>query len=404
MAGILDQLGGLLSGMGQSGPFTNYLGDNRNALMALGLGLASGDGWGEGAKNALTGFVAGQGADRNQRGQMAAYKYVMSRDDISPELKAAMTPEIAYKFMTEAAKPPTYQTHATAGNVYQSRPDQPGITPVARLPEAREVDDGKGGKKLIDYLPGEPVPNSAQRSRPYPGSYQGGPQGGFQDRFSGDPGQPAPGQMQPNRVRTIYEPPPPENPEAMAGKPTDEQNKAAGFAKRMFNAEAKFQNPKIINAATTLTNRQRADIPVVGNYLVPKEFQQFDQASRDFINAILRRESGAVIQPSEFVDARKQYLPAPGDDPDTLKDKRMNRQTVIRAMAGSAGPTFKGPMTFDADGNVVPVEVSRPLNAPSTPQPKGEQGRVPPTVGEVRQGYRFRGGNPADPNSWERTR
>jgi len=372
--------------------------------MALGLGLASGNGWGEGAKNALTGLVAGQGADRNQRSQMAAYKYVMSREDISPELKAAMTPEIAYKFMTEAAKPPKYDFNNWGGNVVQTRPDQPGITPVARLPEAREVDDGKGGKKLIDYLPGEPVPNSAQRSRPYPGSYQGGPQGGFQDRFSGDPGQPAPGQMQPNRVRTIYEPPPPANPDAMPGKPTDEQSKAAGYAKRMFNAEAVLQNEKVVAAAIDPAQKGKAAVPVIGNWLSGPDYQKFDQASRDFINATLRRESGAVISETEFQNARIQYLPDFGDTPEKLALKRANRIETIRGIRGAAGPSFKGSLTFDAEGNIVPTQVSRPENAPSAPQPKGEQGRVPPTVGEVRQGYRFRGGNPADPNSWERTR
>lgn len=382
MAGLLDFLGqdggGLLGNLGQN--LGRGIADNQNAIMAMGLGLASGQNWADGLGNAFRGFMVGSERDKDRRGQLAAVEYVLGRPDVDPALKEAIrrNPQIAAKFLGEAGKPPKYDTHNYDGNIVQTRPDQPGISPVARIPGMREVDDGAGGKKLVEITPSLPIPHQRQPNigSPTPGQYQGNPQG-FQDRFSGAGAQPTPGQMQPNRVQTVYEPPPPTNPEAMPGKPTDEQNKAAGFAKRMFNAEATFQNQKVVEAATTLSNRQRADIPVVGNYLVSKEFQKFDQASRDFINALLRRESGAVIQPSEFTDARKQYLPTPGDDPETLAQKRTNRQTSIRAMSGSAGPTFKGPLKFDADGNVVPAEVSQPINSPGAPQPKGEQGRAP---------------------------
>jgi hypothetical protein len=44
--------------------------------------------------------------------------------------------------------------------------------------------------------------------------------------------------------------------------------------------------------------------------------QKYDQAKADFINAQLRRESGAAIAQSEFSNADKQYFPVPGDTPD----------------------------------------------------------------------------------------
>jgi hypothetical protein len=66
MAGLLDffalqpQQGGGLLGQG------NWFGDNQNALIHMGLGLASGNGWGEGAANALKGFASGRTADQTQ--------------------------------------------------------------------------------------------------------------------------------------------------------------------------------------------------------------------------------------------------------------------------------------------------------------------------------------------------
>ncbi|WP_455918758.1 phage tail tip lysozyme [Ensifer canadensis] len=85
------------------------------------------------------------------------------------------------------------------------------------------------------------------------------------------------------------------------------------------------------------------------NWMVGEDFQNFDQARRDFINAQLRRESGAVISPEEFDNANKQYFPQPGDGKDVLEQKRRNRQTVTNGMSRSAGPTYKTPSLDEAD-------------------------------------------------------
>lgn len=76
------------------------------------------------------------------------------------------------------------------------------------------------------------------------------------------------------------------------------------------------------------------------NWMVSDDFQNFDQARRDFINAQLRRESGAVISVEEFDNANKQYFPQPGDTREVLEQKRRNRQTVVDGMKRSAGPTY----------------------------------------------------------------
>jgi hypothetical protein len=65
----------------------------------------------------------------------------------------------------------------------------------------------------------------------------------------------------------------------------------------------------------------------------PSDDQQMvGQARRDFINAVLRRESGAVIAPSEFANADRQYFPQPGDSKAVISQKRRNRETAIRGM------------------------------------------------------------------------
>lgn len=65
--------------------------------------------------------------------------------------------------------------------------------------------------------------------------------------------------------------------------------------------------------------------------------QRFDQISRDMINAMLRRESGAVISPSEFENAYKQYIPQPGDTDTTVRQKLQNLRTQLQAFAIASG-------------------------------------------------------------------
>ena len=60
------------------------------------------------------------------------------------------------------------------------------------------------------------------------------------------------------------------------------------------------------------------------NFLKSELWQSQLQAERDFVNAVLRRESGAAIAESEFESAKKQYFPQPGDSEETIKQKSIN--------------------------------------------------------------------------------
>lgn len=75
-----------------------------------------------------------------------------------------------------------------------------------------------------------------------------------------------------------------------------------------------------------------------GNAMLSKEGQMAEQAQRDFINAVLRQESGAVIGESEFSNAKKQYFPQPGDSKEVLAQKMNNRRLAIEGLKVMAGP------------------------------------------------------------------
>lgn len=123
--------------------------------------------------------------------------------------------------------------------------------------------------------------------------------------------------------------------------PTEGQANAAGFSDRMINA-----NNTIANLESEGTDKEQAvrnSIPLIGNYLTSEGFQSYDRAKRDFINAQLRRESGAAIGRDEYASADKQYFPQPGDSAQVLKDKAQARALAIQAMTRSAGPSYSAP-------------------------------------------------------------
>lgn len=129
-------------------------------------------------------------------------------------------------------------------------------------------------------------------------------------------------------------------------KVTVDESKAAGFADRMTEQERILSD---VSGAPTGWAGTFGNMVSDNDYipdafessLMTGDFQRYDTARRNFINAQMRRESGAVIGKDEFANANKQYFPMPGDDEATLRDKAQARKTVIDAMRRDAGPTYK---------------------------------------------------------------
>jgi len=66
--------------------------------------------------------------------------------------------------------------------------------------------------------------------------------------------------------------------------------------------------------------------------------QETDAARKNFVTAVLRKESGAAISPSEFYTESQKYFPQPGDADSVIKQKQHARETAIKAMEIQAGP------------------------------------------------------------------
>lgn len=118
---------------------------------------------------------------------------------------------------------------------------------------------------------------------------------------------------------------------------TADQYNAALFAQRGATSSG-----IIDQLGSQFTGAQSIIGGALPNVLKSSERQQFDQATRDFINAVLRRESGAAIADTEFDSARKQYIPQPGDSPEVLAQKASNRNLAVTGIQRAAGSAAFG--------------------------------------------------------------
>jgi len=168
------------------------------------------------------------------------------------------------------------------------------------------------------------------------------------------------------------------------GKFNADQGKAAGFSDRMLQSEGILSG---INGSGGVGikppshwNNIASQVPIVGNSMVSGDFQKYDQARRDFVNAQLRRESGAAISSSEFDSAEKQYFPTPGDTPEVIKQKASNRRAAIEAMGREGGGAYKPRYVFDEGGRVVPYRGAPPASGAGNNSGKNILGKAPPGV------------------------
>ena len=129
---------------------------------------------------------------------------------------------------------------------------------------------------------------------------------------------------------------------------TESQSNATAYGMRMKEANAILDT---MAKQGTLRGANIEAVPLVGEglgKLLPSVLggtsgaqQQVNQAKSNFITAVLRKESGAVISDSEFDREDKKYFPQVNDNPAVIKQKENARKLAIKAMEIQAGPGAK---------------------------------------------------------------
>jgi hypothetical protein len=170
----------------------------------------------------------------------------------------------------------------------------------------------------------------------------------------------------------------PQNQHLVGGKPlTETQSNAVAFGMRAVEANkiaTDLENKGFTNTGVirTAIGGTVGTAPIIGEKLeqgvrstfnvLPTvlggpspEQQQNDQARRNFISAVLRKESGAAISPTEYVNEERKYFPQLGDSPKVIQQKQQARELAIKALEAQAGSSGKRMIEKNVgqSGNVV---------------------------------------------------
>jgi hypothetical protein len=145
------------------------------------------------------------------------------------------------------------------------------------------------------------------------------------------------------------------------GKQTPDQAKAADHASIAAEAYRNLAEIGDINKADEGYPLSRAAqiLPDSGwggalkDYASTDKRQRYNNATRVFVNALNRRESGAEVKQSEIDEALRNYIELPTDKPELKAQKARNRQIKMQGLFAAAGPNFTPPS----------------LDAPSAPPP-----------------------------------
>lgn len=126
-----------------------------------------------------------------------------------------------------------------------------------------------------------------------------------------------------------------------AKEPKATQFQAANYGQRIEQAEKDFDNLKDSKYDPTSIKSAIQRIGFFPEALKEGQQKLQEQAERNFVTALLRKESGAAISDSEFKNAEAQYFPRVGDTPEVIAQKAKNRQIALASLKSEAGPAWE---------------------------------------------------------------
>lgn len=166
----------------------------------------------------------------------------------------------------------------------------------------------------------------------------------------------------------------------------------SGYAKQMQDRLSDPEFAKKVDSFRALAFLQEQN-PMADQILqknIPEDIREFLILAKRFRNEVYRTESGLAVTAYEQL---RQYgaVPQPGDSARALVTKLQTLERGMKDDIANEQRVFPALLEAGQRQGLVPV-------GPATArQPAGQ-----PRAGDVVEGFRFKGGNPADKNNWEK--
>jgi hypothetical protein len=165
------------------------------------------------------------------------------------------------------------------------------------------------------------------------------------------------------------------------GQATEAERTAGILANRLDFAQSQINDilsatPETASPGALPTVFASIGLDYLARISNPAERQIIEAAQDDMLDAALTLGTGAAYTQEQFQAYKRSYFPQLGDDKKTIDAKARRLTNLLDAAYKKAG---------------------RGAPEQRRSAPVGQ-----PAVGEVMEGYKFMGGNPADPTSWEK--
>jgi hypothetical protein len=125
------------------------------------------------------------------------------------------------------------------------------------------------------------------------------------------------------------------------GKLTEQQSNIMTYVNKGYSSAPTLDqfDQSLTNPTPSLIKTFGGDVGrFASNYFKSPDYRRAEQAGREFVAALLRRESGAAVTESEFSNYKETYLPIPGDDALVIDQKARSRANALLGLELGLSP------------------------------------------------------------------
>lgn len=285
-------------GMGALASFRQFAQNNPDALMALGAGIMQG--------NTAGGFAAAAPMVAEGRKKNQTLEFLRKNDpELAQMVEGGMPIPDAFGLFVQKrqAQKPSY-INAGDGRLFNESTGEWLMAPNSGSPEFRMASPEEAGRY------GAAAGQFGPDGRFYPIN----PPSGMTVESDGQGG-----------IRVV------QGPMGQNRPLTEAQSKDAVYATRAEGALTTLDTYDTALASPVERAMERDPTGLIRGRQSP-EFQQASQAGNEFLQAILRKDTGAAITAAEMDEYGRTYLPMPGDGPEVLQQKRVARRRALEAL------------------------------------------------------------------------